>query len=43
MLSAMTDTNDTRDGLHILEPKQSKQEERLYTQQTLNVSQENND
>lgn len=31
MLSAVADTNDTRDGLHILEAKQSTEEEMLHT------------
>lgn len=42
MSSDVTNTNDTTDGLHILEAKQSE-EEMLYTQHTLNVSQENTD
>jgi len=38
MLSTVADKNDTRDGFHILEAKQSKEEEMLHTQYTLNVN-----
>lgn len=43
MLSAVTDRNDRKDGLHILEAEQSGEEEMLHTQHTLRVSEENND
>lgn len=35
MLSAVADINDTRDGLCIIEAKQSKEEEMLHTQYNL--------